>query len=224
MRPIKWTVRRARSDPTLSAKEFIANRPRGGVVFVQDAMRDAVLLRFSAVAACGSETSLLLGLIAAFSASEGIRKDTGIISWVRWPSVVTIEGKRVAATSASVTRASGAGWAELDFRINILHSGLAGFTSLYDELGVEVDRRLLLDKILESLSWMHFGWSNEMHPQILRRITSMTETIGSKVSVRRDGAKTAGSAVEIDALGRLVVRLDDGNTTRLEAGDELSHT
>jgi hypothetical protein len=220
--PIKWTVRRTRSDPTRSAKELVTNRPREGVVFVQDPVGDAGLLRFSAVAACGSETSLLLGLIAAFSASEGIRKDTGIISWVHWPSIVTIEGKSVAATSASVTPAAGAGWAELDFRINLLHSELIGSTSLYDELGVEVDRRLLLDKVLESLSWMHFGWSNGMHLQLLRRITSMTETIGSRVSVRKSGRQTAGSAVEIDALGRLVVLLDDGKTTRLGAGDELS--
>lgn len=221
MRPITWSVTKTRADPARSARELLAQGPRDGDVFVQDAAGGSDALRFTAVARCGAETPLLLGLFAAFSASEGIRKDTGIISWVHWPSTVTIEGKRVASTSAAVTKSSGSTWTALDFQVNLLHNELAGSTSLYDELGVEVDRTLLLDKILESLSWMHFGWSTGTHPHILRRVTSMTETLGSKVSVQKAGRRASGSAVEIDSLGGLVVRLDGGRMMRLTVGDEL---
>jgi Biotin protein ligase C terminal domain len=221
LKPIEWTQRRTRADPARRARELLSDRPRGGVVFFEEPPRDEGLLRFSAVAACGRETPLLMRLIAAFSASEGIRKDTGIISWVRWPGEVTIRGLRVAASSACVTRRPGGGWAQLDFRVNIQHSGLPGSTSLYDELGVEVDRKLLLEKTLESLSWMHFGWSNGMHPQLLIRVRSMTETIGSRVRVRDRGQSSVGSAVDVDTLGRLLVRLDDGRTRRLGEGEEL---
>lgn len=218
---IKWTLRRVGGDPTVRAKEFIAKRPREGVVFVQKPVGKGGFLRFSAVANCSRETALLMRLIAAFCASEGLRKDTGIISWVRWPSVVTIEGRSVATTSACVTPKAERVWVELDFQVNILESALPGATSLYEELGVEVDGELLLEKILESVTWMHFGWSNEMQPQILRRVRSMTETLGSRVTARRGGVLAVGSAVEIDELGRLVLRLDDGKTVRLGAGDEL---
>ncbi|MDA4135372.1 MAG: hypothetical protein OK449_00045 [Thaumarchaeota archaeon] len=221
MKPINWTMRRVGADPERLAMRFVAGSPRQGVVFLLKPANDAAYLRFSAVAICGSETPLLFGLIAAFSVSEGIRKDTGIISWVRWPNLVTIDEKVVSTASASVTRSVGEGWVQLDFRVNLSHTEVTGTTSLFDALGVEVDRGILLDKILESLSWMHFGWSNGMHPQLLRRIGSMTETVGRRVSVLDGGERFTGSALEIDVLGRLGVQLDDGRITKLEAGDEL---
>ncbi|MDA4131828.1 MAG: hypothetical protein OK454_01705 [Thaumarchaeota archaeon] len=221
MKPIKWAVRRVKADPGRIAKRFVAGSPREGVVFLLEPANDAASLRFSAVAACGSETALLFGLIAAFSVSEGIRKDTGIISWVRWPNFITIDEKVVSTASASVTRSIEGGWVQLDLRVNLSHTEVTGATSLFDALGVEVDRGILLDKILESLSWMHFGWSNGMHPQLLRRMGSMTETVGTKVSVLNGIERFTGSALEIDALGRLVLQLDDGRIMKLETGDEL---
>ena len=221
MKPISWSVTETKADPARSAREFVADEPRDGVVFVEDAKAAPDVLRFTVVAKCGSETPLLLGLFAAFSASEGIRKDTGIISWVRWPNAVTIEGKRVASTSAAVTESAGGTWAALDFQVNLLHDEVVGSTSLYDQLGVEVERTLLLDKTLESLSWMHFGWSTGMHPQMLRRVTSMTEIVGGNVSVQKAGRRASGVAMEIDGLGELVVRLDSGRIMKLKVGDEL---
>lgn len=166
-------------------------------------------LRFSATAGCGDETELFLGLVAAFSASEGIRKDTGIISWVRWPNSVAIEGKTVAATRARVTRDGESNRAVLDFTINVSSPVTEGVTSLLEAVGVEIDRRILLDKVLESLAWMHAGWVNGMHPQVLRRVKSMTETLGTSVSVSRRGSRIVGVASDIDEMGRLVVQLRD---------------
>jgi len=224
--PIEWSVREGPADPQRLAARQIGKLPREGTVFVLSPTRDRTALRLSAVARCGDETPLLLGLIAAFSASEGIRKDTGIISWVRWPRFVTIDGRDVAATSASVTpsAASGVRWTQLDFRVNLSHTDTPGATSLYDALGVDVDRNLLTEKILDSLSWMHFGWSNGMHPQLLRRIRSMTETIGTRVVLKSGDGRAVGTALNIDADGRLEVRLDDGSTKKFDAADELSRS
>jgi biotin-(acetyl-CoA carboxylase) ligase len=181
----------------------------------------AGILRFSVVASCGDETPLLLGLVAAFSASEGIRKDTGIISWVHWPNVVAIDGKIVATTAAAVTSVADVRWVQLDFRVHLSNDDLKDSTSLSRLLGVELDANLLFEKVLESLSWMHFGWANGMQAQIIRRVKSMTETIGTDVSAQKGGKRVAGSAADIDPLGRLVVRLAGGEKVRLEAGDEL---
>ncbi len=213
MKPVKWTIRRTSGSP---------GRDRGGasnVVILFDPRGESSCLRFSAHTTCGDETPLLLGLIAAFSVSEGVRKDTGIISWVRWPNLVTIDGKTVGATSASVTRTGDRGRADLVFSVNISAAEGVGETSLLDEIGVDVDRDLLMEKVLESLSWMQAGWSNDMHYQILRRVRSMTETIGSAV-VLKSGAR--GVVKEMDAKGRLIVHLSDGSTAALEKGDELA--
>jgi len=194
------------------------NPPRvSGTVIV---VRGLASLRFTAAARCAEETPLLLGLVAAFSASEGIRKDTGVISWVRWPNRVAIDGKTVAEASARVTPGVGAGrLALLSVTVNLLHTNVRGSTSLFDSVGVEVDRDLLLEKILDSLSWMQVGWATGMHEMLLRRIASMTETIGSTVTLKR--RRASAEALGIDNLGRLRVRLSNGSEVSLTSGDEL---
>ena len=207
MKPIEWTVEHAKGTRRRSYE--VSSRP--GEVIIRSP--DAGDLLFSATAGCGDETELFLGLVAAFSASEGIRKDTGVISWVRWPNSVAIEGKTVATTSARVTRGKGSACVVLDFAVNVSRPPGEGFTSLLEAVGVEVDRWILLDKILESLTWMHAGWINGMHAQVLRRVKSMTETLGSGISVLKDGERVAGVATDIDAEGRLVVRAERASIT-----------
>lgn len=215
MKPIRWKVKRV-------ARGYEKALERAGVVssniVVVDGAEDAAL-RFSAFTECGDESTLLLGIIAAFCASEGIRKDTGIISWVRWPNVVAIDGEEVATTSALVTRGEDKSRVELDFSISV--SGAVGVdgTTLCAKLGVEVDRDLLMEKVLESLSWMQFGWSTGMHDQILGRVRSMTETIGSRVGLRSGKTGVAG---DVDGAGRLVVLLANGKKVRLESREELT--
>lgn len=203
LNPIRWTVSAARDTHQRSSQ----TSTRIGEVTVQSFR--ARELRFSATAGCGDESELFLGLVAAFSASEGIRKDTGVISWVRWPNLVAIDGKTVATARARVIRERESNRAILDFDINISRPSGGCATSLLEAVGVEVDGRILLDKVLESLAWMHAGWVNGMHPQILRRVKSMTETLGSDVSVSKDGGRLPGVVTDIDGTGRLVVRVGD---------------
>lgn len=210
LKPITWTVKYS-STPGRGKKP--------GTVVVDDSDRER--LRFSAVAGCRNETELFLALVAAFSASEGIRKDTGVISWVRWPNIVVINNATVATTTASVFREGDSSLVEFRFGINISPTGDPGEGSLYDAIGVNVDASILLEKILESLSWMHAGWSNDMHPRVLQRVKSMTETVGQPVRVSYGGQRASGRAVDIDHSGRLVVLLKDGKHVALEDGSEL---
>jgi biotin-(acetyl-CoA carboxylase) ligase len=154
--------------------------------------------------------------------SEGIRKDTGIISWIRWPNVVSIEGRTVASCYASKVSSKG-NLVHFELAVNTSRRPAEGQVSLSDLLGVEVEHELLLEKILDSLSWMHSGWTKDMHPQILKRIKSMTETLGSRVSVGEGARLQVGVAVDIDDLGRLVTRLQDGRMMNLDIDSDLIH-
>ncbi len=49
----------------------------------------------------------LLGPLAAACTSEGIRRDTGIVSWLHWPNLVTIHGRVVARASLSLGASPG---------------------------------------------------------------------------------------------------------------------
>lgn len=219
MSPIEWRLTRVHGDPESAARRLAARTGADGMVAVERNTNPRVLM-FSAVAKTGGLSPLALAAVAAFSISEGVRKDTGIISWVRWPDRVAILDSVVGRSAVSLLPGRD-GRAILNFSVNLLNVGETGATSLEEQLGVQVDEKMLLDKILESLSWMHFGWTNGMEEHVLKRVRLMTETLERRVSVRKGSSSAAGKATDIDAVGRLVVRLDTGETVFLAAADEL---
>jgi len=217
--PIEWKLSFVRGDPGDAVRRAAARTRSDGMVVAQ--ATGSADLRFSVVVKTGGMSELALCLAGAFSASEGIRKDTGIITWVRWPERVVTDGAVVARSSAVFLPEKGYPRAIMGFSVNRLRRPGRGSTSLEDELGVRVDERLLLAKILESLSWMHFGWTNGMQDHVFSRVRSMTETIGRVVSVRKAAEVRRGTATGIDALGRLLVKFEDGRTVGVGRADEL---
>jgi biotin-(acetyl-CoA carboxylase) ligase len=140
---------------------------------------------------------------------------------VRWPNKVVIGPSVVATTGVARLWGAGESRAMLNLAVNRLHVDSPGSTSLEDELGVQVDDAIFVDKILESLSWMHFGWNNDMEEHVLKRVRSMTETIDRPVSATTKSGSGRGTATGIDPLGRLVVELDGGKVVKLTSADEL---
>jgi biotin-(acetyl-CoA carboxylase) ligase len=164
-----------------------------------------------------SEGSHLLGPLAAACTSEGIRRDTGIVSWLHWPNLVTIEGRAVAKTSLSVSSPPESdGKAQIVFGISVscfaegptpLQSGLPT-TSILDVLGVEIDVDLLRDKILHALSWYYAEWERGMHMKLVDRIQPTIAWLGHEVEVRTADAKVLkGRAIGLDNTGSLLLEL-----------------
>ena len=194
--------------------------PEGTVIQGRTGIRKA--LEFSVILRPKAGPPLeLLALIATFCASEGIRKDTGIITWLRWPDEV-VAGSEVVAGTSFVHGENAAGrWAILSFQINLGHVSRDGSTSLHNLLGVQVDPEMLLSKILDSLSWMHSGWVKEMYPQVLARISFMLENAGDRVAVEREGKTVPGVVGGVDELGRLIVDLDNAVPARVVRRSDL---
>jgi len=156
----------------------------------------------------------LLGPIAAACASEGIRRDTGIISWLSWPDLVTIDGRAVAKASLSH---QGTGLqAVFDISVNcfggeapLLSRGLRG-TSILDALGVEIDMALLRDKILHALDWYFAEWERGMQRKLVDRIQPTISWLGGEVEVRMlDGRVLLGTAKGLDDYGSLLLEQRD---------------
>jgi biotin-(acetyl-CoA carboxylase) ligase len=158
----------------------------------------------------------LLGPLAAACTSEGIRRDTGIVSWLHWPNLVTIEGRAVAKTSLAVSSPPESdGRAQIVFGISVscfpdaampFPSGLPT-TSILDALGVEIDVDLLRDKILHALSWYYAEWERGMHRKLVDRIQRTIAWLGDEVEVRTADAKV---------LKGVAMGLDDGGSLLLE--------
>jgi biotin-(acetyl-CoA carboxylase) ligase len=162
-----------------------------------------------------SGASGLLGPLVAACASEGIRRDTGIISWLHWPNLVTIDGRVVARTSLSVTQP-----ANPDAKVHLVSrvlvncfdgkpasfpSGLPA-ASILDVLGVEIDLDLLRDKVLHALDWYLAEWERGMHRKLVERIEPTISWLGGDVNVLTTDARVvAGRAKGLDDQGSLLL-------------------
>jgi len=175
---------------------------------------------------------LLRPLVAA-STSEGIRRDTGIVSWLRWPDLVTIDGRVVAMTSLSPAPDPVPGGKTLvvaRISVNCFAPSSNEFstvalpsTSNREALGVEVDVDLLRDKVLHALNWYHAEWERGMSRKLVERICPTIAWLGRYVHVElADGAVLKGRARGLDEEGSLLLeqRRRGGRSTSLKIRPE----
>lgn len=157
----------------------------------------------------------LLTPVAAASASEGIRRDTGAVSWFHWPNLVTLGGRVVARTSLSIgePRSPGRGL-RLTFRVSVNCSADVpadsdselGETSIRDVLGVEIDRDMLRDKVLHALDWYYAEWQRGAHQKLADRIEPTIPWLGREVEVATVGGEVLrGTARGLDRSGSLLL-------------------
>jgi hypothetical protein len=163
----------------------------------------------------------LLGSLVAASTSEGIRRDTGIVSWLHWPDLVTIDDRVVARTSLSVASPSKP---PKDTRVvarilvdcfppNTSAFSTSGMrsTSILEALGVEIDLDMLRDKVLHALNWYHAEWERGMHKKLVDRMRPTIAWLGSDVEVvTSKGRHLRGKAKGLDDLGALLLDHEDG--------------
>jgi len=162
----------------------------------------------------------LLGPLAAACTSEGIRRDTGIVSWLHWPNLVTIGGRVVAMTSVSFAAhrgSEGKTQVTLSICVNCFGGSSGGFpaamrsTSIRDVLGVEIDLDLLRDKVLHALDWYHAEWERGMDRKLVDRMQPTVAWMGRVVEVRTaDGQALRGRAKGLDDLGSLLLEERNG--------------
>jgi BirA family biotin operon repressor/biotin-[acetyl-CoA-carboxylase] ligase len=206
-----WRVRR-RSGVLRFSEGLVVQGGRPGVL-------ELSACRFAS-AQTPPEGFHLLGPLAAACTSEGIRRDTGIVSWLHWPNLVTIEGRAVAKTSLSVSPPPESdGKAQIVFGISVscfadaatpFPSGLPT-TSILDALGVEIDVDLLRDKILHALSWYYAEWERGMHRKLVDRIQPTIAWLGHEVEVRTTDAEVLkGRATGLDESGSLLLEQPGG--------------
>lgn len=156
----------------------------------------------------------LLWPIAAACTSEGIRRDTGAVSWLHWPNLVTFEGRVLARTWLSTTDQTPVGPRHFIFTIAVdcfarpptaLAEGLPA-TSILEVLGVEIDVRLLREKVLHALDWYLAEWEAGRYAALVKRIEPTISWLGRKVTVpTSDGEVLSGRAKGLDESGSLIL-------------------
>jgi biotin-(acetyl-CoA carboxylase) ligase len=206
---IQWSMTATSGSVIERAEELVSEGAPQGTVVRSRALRR---LELCAILTPARRTHLqMLQILAPYSTAEGIRKDTGLVAWLRWPHWVTVDGRVLAEGSARVITRRGESRVLLESKVNCWSSTDEASTSLQALLGVRVDRNLLTERILDSLTWVYSAWHQGMDGSIRARIEPTIEEIGTSVSVALRGRRVLCIARGLGEDGSLRLRHDGKN-------------
>jgi BirA family biotin operon repressor/biotin-[acetyl-CoA-carboxylase] ligase len=204
----------------LVAEEQTAGRGRLGRRWhaaPRAALTFSVLLRPAAVPVAHRGWVPLLTGVAAVSA---VHQVAAVDAALKWPNDLLAGGRKLAGILAE--QAGDAIVVGIGINVSAAPPGLPAnaATSLQAEYGAPVSRERLLVAVLGELEGTYRRWTADPAGSWLRqRYLGRCATIGRVVHVELPGGrKLAGTAVDVDIHGRLVVRTG-ASCTAVSAGD-----
>ncbi|GAA2781444.1 biotin--[acetyl-CoA-carboxylase] ligase [Saccharopolyspora taberi] len=175
----------------------------------------------------------LLPLVAGVALAETVDRATGVRAALKWPNDLLLgeEQRKAAGILAEATAGPDGVAVVLGMGVNVHHraeqlpTGAGGLpaTSLVEE-GADVDREAFAVELLLAFAEFEDAWRSAggdlERTGLLDRYQRWCATIGQAVRVELGGDEQLhGTAVGVDAGGRLVVRTSDGGLTPVSAGD-----
>jgi BirA family biotin operon repressor/biotin-[acetyl-CoA-carboxylase] ligase len=169
----------------------------------------------------------VLTLIGAVAGAEAIERTTGLTAALKWPNDLILHGRKVGGTLGEMAAEGsrllyvilGIGLnvnqTETDFAEELRQT--AG--SLRVEVGHPVDRTAVVRSFCESLDGWYERFLCDGPQPILEQVRRRCLTLGRMVVARSGDEEVSGFAVELDDLGRLVIRDATGLLHHLVAGD-----
>ncbi len=170
------------------------------------------------------ERAPIIGFAAAIAAALAIRKTTGLLARLKWPNDVQVNGKKVVGVLTEAAPAPGWVVVGIGINANVARDALPevpGYpaASLQVLLGRPIDREALTRTLLRELDRWYAMLTSAGVEGVLRRWREMADTMGRAVRVEMATATICGIAQDVDEAGALWVRLADGTTHRIVAGD-----
>lgn len=170
-------------------------------------------------------------LLMSVSAAEVIADKTGLPVRIKWPNDILINGKKAAGILAEIsTELDSINYMIIGLGINVnvpRGSAACGFppelrktaTSLLIEAGRAFPRAPLLQCILLDFERRYNAARQDGFSSALRRWRELAEIIGKKIKIETAGGTIAGTVVELDTDGALVLRNTAGALRRFLSGD-----
>jgi BirA family biotin operon repressor/biotin-[acetyl-CoA-carboxylase] ligase len=159
-----------------------------------------------------------INLMASIAVASTIRKLFGLRAELKWPNDVQIGGKKVCGILAEMN-------AEMDV-VNFVNIGtnvnnsVSRFrevgTSLRDELGRGISRKQFLSALLAEMDERR---AILMEPELLQEYRRLSCTLGKDIRMTSLGEEVTGKAIDIDAMGALVLKEKDGSLRTVVVGD-----
>ena len=175
----------------------------------------------------------MLAFIGAISVAETILQVFPMLKpTIRWPNDILINGKKIAGILVETTKKSHkdlSTGAVMGIGININQSRNdfpdemnQAAASLFMFTGRRILRLEILIPMLEHLERFYTMLEQGYEKRFWSRLKKLCSTLGKGVQIHTpDNKIIAGTAVDIDNDGGLLVRLDNGTNTKFYSGDVI---
>lgn len=165
----------------------------------------------------------VLTLLAAVSICEAVKEEGVIGPKIKWPNDIILGNKKVGGILTELN-------AEMDeVHFVVIGIGLnvngkedhlpAGATSLEVQVGRELSRRQILQKLIQRLEANYIAFRDRGPDFITEKWRKYALTLGKRVKINYPNGHLEGTAVDIDSDGALLVRKDSGITQKVTSGD-----
>lgn len=162
-------------------------------------------------------------LLTALSIAKTIRAKTSLGALIKWPNDILVDDKKVCGILTEMN-------AESD-KVRFLVVGIGinlnakatelpkMATSIKEASGQAIDRIDFARAFLEELDKHYLIFKARGFGPILQEWRDFSATLGRRVRVDFKSRHIEGQAMDVDDSGALVVRMDNGFTERISAGD-----
>jgi BirA family biotin operon repressor/biotin-[acetyl-CoA-carboxylase] ligase len=169
----------------------------------------------------------LLTLLAGVAVAKALRRLYGLKAELKWPNDVMVGDRKIcgiltemaAETEAIDYCIVGIG---INANVELAHfpqEFRASTTSLKEELGARISRAELVRDLLGEMERLYIVFKERGPAPILEEWKTLTNTLGAWVQVIGQREVVEGRAVDVDQDGALIIRLADGSSKRIIAGD-----
>jgi BirA family biotin operon repressor/biotin-[acetyl-CoA-carboxylase] ligase len=171
-----------------------------------------------------------LPLLTGVAVASALRASTGVDVMLKWPNdVLAGPSARTSGKLAGILAEQTADAIVIGIGLNVSSNQdelpAAEATSLWLASAADLDRELILVSILRDLESWYLRWASSPQPGNVNSsglrdaYLRACSTLGRRVRVELPGGGSlAGEAVDVDDVGRLLVRTADG-VHRISAGD-----
>ena len=172
--------------------------------------------------------SAKLGFVAGLAVAEVLYEAYGLNVETRWPNDVLMNGKKVGGILAEmVTSGEAVNYTVVGIGVNANFKVKEALprtlwrktTSIEDELGKHIQLDVLFRVLLERFELMYELFVRDGLEPVLERWKKYAAFLGGQVDVTSENERWTGTAVDVDADGALILKLDDGSTERVFSGD-----
>lgn len=170
------------------------------------------------------ETSLLITSAAAVAVSRAVKDVTGAETQIKWVNDVYLNGKKLVGILTEATMDCEARTIDslvLGIGVNVLDVGFPPeiedvATSLERELHRRFSRSMLIGGILNELQAV---WKDIGTKSFLEEYRRRSFLIGRRINVISPVKTEPGTALDINDMGHLIVKMDSGEIRKLNSGE-----